>query len=414
LIDPAGMNEFGAFLRKFAEKKPETAEKLTCKASSELCQFVTEILDGLAKSNRGDVYSRVMKSEVGSIRNLAQVARHCRHSKLATPELASQLLDLAIESSNTIAVKECLLYAIKQFDSDRIDEPDAYIARALEHLNSRKEPSWTSEASYLRDATAFYENLTLARAKQVLHSIGFLNRLSPRIEDLLSRIAERHLEAVWDFLESRLFADASGRNSGEEYRAVPFRLYSLHEVLSNDPKLAISYGLKWFTEDATLFQFRGGHLLSAIFPDCPANFAAELVATVKKGDRLEANFVLAVLQNYNGDAPHDILKEIVARHHDDPKIMSLVGSTIDNTGVVAGDFGFAKAWRTKRDSLTDWFSDMRPEVVSFAKAHIAKLDRAIAQEQRRAETDRELRLMDFDEPDTEPESGVSDQDNPVE
>ena len=78
-----------------------------------------------------------------------------------------------------------------------------------------------------------------------------------------------------------------------------------------------------------------------------------------------------------------------------------VRASIDSTGVVTGELGFAEAWRAKKESLREWLADERPAVKAFAEKHIAELDLMIASEQRRAEAEREMRNRSYDEDDDE-------------
>jgi len=62
-------------------------------------------------------------------------------------------------------------------------------------------------------------------------------------------------------------------------------------------------------------------------------------------------------------------------------------------------FGFVEAYRAKKDLMASWLDDDRPEVRRYAEAHIRKLDRMIASEQRSAEQRQELRKREFGEED---------------
>jgi hypothetical protein len=77
--------------------------------------------------------------------------------------------------------------------------------------------------------------------------------------------------------------------------------------------------------------------------------------------------------------------------------MSGVRISIDNTGVVSGEFGLADAWRVSKESLRHWLTDERQVVKAFAEKHIAELDRMIAEEWRRVEAEREMRNRSNDE-----------------
>jgi hypothetical protein len=173
---------------------------------------------------------------------------------------------------------------------------------------------------------------------------------------------------------------------------VPFEFQGLEAVLSKDPELAISKGLAWFAQDRAEFRFRGGSLLSRAFPTCTPELAAALGELVKAGGDREADFSLAILQNYLGSTSTDsVLTEIVSRFPHDGRKMGGVRNSINSTGVVSGEFGLAEAWRVKKESLTRWLIDERQAVKAFAKQHIAELDRMIVAERRRVEAERELR-----------------------
>jgi hypothetical protein len=117
------------------------------------------------------------------------------------------------------------------------------------------------------------------------------------------------------------------------------------------------------------------------------------------GER-EASFALEILSNYRGAlATHSVLKEIVARFPDDERKIKVLANALYSTGIVSGEYGFANAWRERRQSLREWLTDERPSVREFATRHIAKLDLMIADEQRRAEANRALYEREFDESD---------------
>ncbi len=398
--DLATFPVFGDFISKLAELKPEVADRLLVGASDDLHKFLAGFLNGLALSGRRDIYERIMETELESARSLAGVARHLRYSDVKKPDFAARLLKCAIDKGDRLAVSECLLFALEHYGTEKVADADTFLRDALTFLNDRKDPSWVSEAWFLQKATKFYEELTPARTAQVLQNLGYLRRVDYQVERILVRLAERQPEAVWDYFGRRLAREAADEEDEERYEAVPFRFHGLEKELTKDPQLAISKGLSWFAQDRELFQFRGGHLLSSAFPNCTSELAATLAELVKAGDDTEADFALAILQNYHGEtSTYVALKEIVSRFPDDPRKMSGVRASIDNAGVVTGEFGLAEAWRAKKDYLAEWLADERPMVKSFAEKHIAELDLMIASEQRRAEAAIEMRNRNYDEGD---------------
>lgn len=394
---------FGSFISKLAERKPEVADTFLTKASDDLRNFLPGFLNGLVLSGRRDIYERILESELESARDLTGVARHFRYSDITKPDFAAHLLKRAIDKGDPLAVIECLLFALAHYGTEKIADSDTVVRDALTFLNDRKDPRWVSGAWLLQKATKFYEELTSERTAQILQNLGYLHQVNYQVACVLARLAERQPEAVWDYFEARLAREAEEGEGEQRFEAVPFQFHNdLHKELSKDPQLAISKGLSWFDRDRKLFQFRGGRLLSSVFPGCASEFAAALAELVKAGGDTEVDFALTILQNYRGGtSTHLVLKEIVSRFPDDVSRMRRVQIAIDNTGVVSGEFGFVEAWRAKKESLTEWLADERPAVKAFAEKHIAELDRMIASEQRRAETEREMRNRSYDEEDDE-------------
>lgn len=401
--DLATFPVLGNFISKLAERKPEVADRFLAKASDDLRNFLTGFLNGLALSGRRDIYERILESELASFRNLAGVARHLRYSDVKKPDLAARLLNCAIDKGDTIAVIECLLFALEYYGTEKIADADTLLRDGLTFLNDRKDSRWVSEAWFMQKATKFYEELTPERTAQVLQNLGYLPQVNYQVERVLVRLAERQLEAIWDYFGTRLAKDAAEGEGDERFEAVPFQFHGLEKELSKDPQLAISKGLSWFARDPKLFEFRGGRLLSSAFPNCNSEFAVALAELVTSGGDTETDFALAILKNYRGGtSTYVVLKEIVSRFPDDARKMSGVRISIDSTGVVSGDLGFAEAWRAKKASLTEWLADERPAVKAFAEKHIAELDLKIASEQRRAEAEREMRNRSYDDDDDEP------------
>src|SRR5947208_9540893 len=145
-------------------------------------------------------------------------------------------------------------------------------------------------------------------------------------------------------------------------------------------------------KDSRLFRFLGGRLLSAVFPKFQPEISHELCELVTAGTSTDADFVLAVMENYHGEPEtHEVLKRIVAKYPQDQSKLSGVRISFDSTGVVMGNFGFAEAMRQKKAALDPWLTDPHPEVRAFAEKHIRELDLRITDEQRRAEDEKALR-----------------------
>ena len=389
---------FGNFISKLAERKPEVAERFLEKGSDVLLNFLPGFLNGLVLSGRTDIYQRVLERELESARSLSGLARHLRFSDINKPYFSDRLLKKAISQADTIAVIQCLLLAIEHYGTEKIADSNTFLFDSLTFLTDHKDARWVREALFLQKETTFYEELPSEITALVLQNLSYLYEVDYQAERVLIRLAEHHLEAIWDYFGTRFANMATEDKDEKRFEAVPFQFHGLEKELSKNTQLAIKKSLLWFIRDPMVFQFRGGRMLSKTFPNCTSEFASALTELVKSGGETEADFVLAILQNYNGEtSTHIILKEIVSKFPSDSSKMRQVARAIDSTGVVSGEFGFVAAWRTKKVSLTEWLVDERQEVKEFAEKHITELNIKIASEQRHAEGEREMRKMSYDD-----------------
>lgn len=409
--DLATFPVFGDFIAKLSQCKPEVAERFLDKAGEDLYGFLAAFLNGLAASDRQDIYERALTSALDSARNLPGVVQHLRYSEARQPHVAQRLLDRAMEADNTVAVTKCLAFAMEAYGTEKLDDADTVVHDALAYLTKRKDPRWVWGVWFAtgRDAK-FYQEVSPERVGQILENLVFLPKVDHHVERVLCRLAERYPEAVWDYFGERLLrAEQAVDEDGDEFEAVPYRLHDLQKPLSQDAGLAVAKGMAWFARDATLFQFRGGRLLGAVFPRDADVFMAALVNLVKDGGETEADFALAVLRNYHGETfTHVVLKEIVSRFSEDGRRGGGVRACLENTGVVHGELGFANVWRARKESLSEWLEDPRQDVRAFAESERASLDLMIAAEERRAEEATRMRRLDYNntegegEPDPQP------------
>lgn len=405
--DLATFPVFGNFISKLAESKPEVADRIFTKASDDLRNFLPVFLNGLAKSSRVDIYERILDGELESARSLTSISWHLRKADVTKPDFATRLLKRAIATGDQGAVTDCLLLALEYYGTEKITDVDTFVRDTLTFLNDRKDPRWVSQAWFLQKPTKFYEELTPERTAQLLNNLGYLSKVNYQVERVLVRLAERQPEAVWDYFGIRLSEETVVGEDEDRFEAVPFQFHGLEKDLSKNPQFAINKGLSWFARDRHLFQFRGGRLLRNVFPDCSQDFATALVDLVRAGSDTEADFALAILQNYHGaTSTHIVLKEIVSRFPDDASKMSEIRACLDSVGVTRGEFGLAEAWRARMESLKEWLTDERPAVKAFSEKHIVELDRMIASEQRSAESRREMRKRDYEEDDTDSDNSI--------
>ncbi|MGJ0425283.1 hypothetical protein [Methylocystis sp.] len=396
--DMATFPVFGQFIVSLAKKKPELADRFLAKASADLLNFLPGFLNGLAESDNKEIYERYLEQELAAGEHLPSLARHLR-SAPAMPDFAAKVLAKAIDAKENEAVIECLVLCVEQVGNGKIADERTFFRSAMAYLTNQSDARWVRAVWFLPKANAFFNSLDKDDVDLLLENFQHLPKIEYQSERILSRLAERHLEAVWDYFGNRITRESMD-NVEERFDAVPFRFHGLEKHLSTDPALAIAKGRAWYARDNRLFRYRAGRLLSNAFPNCTPEFAKALAALVDNEDEVAADFALEVLQNYEGQpTTHIPLKRIVAHHASDARKMTCVKISLDNTGLVEGEYGFADALQKKKKLMDSWLADEDRTIHEFAKQHIRELELDIATEHRRADDGIALRRLDF--PDNE-------------
>ncbi|MEJ0074079.1 MAG: hypothetical protein WDO17_01300 [Alphaproteobacteria bacterium] len=399
--DLATFPPFTRFLTQLSSSKPRTAARLLDKASESVARFLPAILAGLNESGDSETYDEQVTRILQGRKYLAELARHLRLAEGASLDLKERTLHRAIDVQHDVAVAECLIMAMEAKPQD-VPPKEKFFELAIHYLN-RKQAFWWVRAHWIaRQASSFFASLSKDQASLLMPAMVHAPRVEYQVEQVLIQIAKHYSALVWECFASRLVIKREGLE--EHYEAIPYQLHGLEKELSKDAKLAIKFGRKMFEVDARLFRFRGGRLLSAAFPSCPSNFANELAKLASKGVEADVKFVLAVMENYHGEeTTQEVLKQVIAKFPNDDNIRTSVVISLENTGVVMGEFGFANALREKLEIARTWLTDPRPEVRAFAEGHIRSLELRIASEQRRAEERKALRELEYDRDDELPE-----------
>ena len=379
-------------------------QELLARANNDVLLFLPALLNGLFQSDKV-IWRDCINGHLADGTNLSAIVLHWRASKPPWTGLIKSILDKAIAREDDIAVIQCLLFAMESGPGNGTPTRDRFFKPALGYLTARKDVRWVRGARFAHKALSFFDAITAEETKLLLENLLEVSRIEFHTERILSQIACKHLSLVWDYLGQRLKGRA-GREGKDRYEAFPYQFHGLEKELSKDPKLAISTVRRWYEDDSTLFRFLGGRLLSTAFPKFQIEISDELCELVTNGTGTDAEFVLAVMENRHGEpATHEVLKRIVAKYSEDQSKMSGVRASFDNTGVVAGEFGFVEAVRQKKAAIEAWRTNSRAEVRIFAEKHIRDLELRIAHEQRRAEEEKALRGLRYDEDDDEKKDG---------
>lgn len=127
--------------------------------------------------------------------------------------------------------------------------------------------------------------------------------------------------------------------------------------------------------------------------------AAQALSEIARGGTEDdLKFVLNTLAAYDGaDTIYPVCMDVVEQLEVGDKLLSRVKNVLEQTGVVAGEFGFVEAYGQRRDLINQWRDDPRPKVRDFARAQARELEQTMAWEQRRASRDEAQRRRDWGE-----------------
>jgi hypothetical protein len=393
--DLATFPVFGEFLYRLAKTKPGVATRFLARADDNVLNFLPAFLNGLNESGSEEKYRAVLTRYLADGTHLVAIARHFRKTSAVAIDSIKEVLKRAIAASDDIAVMECLVLAIERQESQEYALVEGVFVPAIKCLIGRKDARWLNGAWYLPAGKTFFPALSVDHANLVLDSLLSLPRIEHHAERILVYIAGPHPKAVWKFFGRRL---AERREEKEEsYEAFPYQFHGLEQPLGMNVELAIGTVRSLFRVGDPLFRFDGGRLLSTAFPAFPEPFAQKLSNMAANGSDDDVGFVLGILQNYKGEAPtHPVLKALVNRLSENDPRLAQVDISLQNTGVVGGEFGFVEAFREKKAVMASWLDDPRPRVKGFATEYIRRLDQRIASEQRSAEQMKEQRKREFE------------------
>ena len=394
--DLATFPSFGNFLERLGSTKPGIVLRYIDRLDDALANFLPDMLCGLEKSDLWEASSGKVRSWIDGRKYVHQIINYCGRSSKFNFETLEDAVHAAIDIDDELGVFLSIQVSVARFGdaSDRMIE--SVFLPALRCLTAKGNHNWVN-AIWLRSrASGLFQNLTAAQQDEVLASIVSRPEVDFRVEDLLKAIGESSPEKVIEFFGTRLkFEDAE--RSSLRYSAIPYDFSQCGSVLQKVPDQVVSKVRTWFDTDKTLFTYRGGRLIKIVFPEPNVPILAELHKLVAAGTQENFEFVIHVLSNYNGHVDtHELLKEVINSLAPDSPLLNEIAIALDAEGVVSGEFGYVATYLRKKAEIEPWLADTRVKVKTFAEHRIIGLDRVIADEQRRAEQDVEMRKRTYE------------------
>jgi hypothetical protein len=392
---------FYEFLGAFARAAPKLAYTLLSQDTQLLSPFLIPLLSGLwdgpeRSTVRALIESWLAHGAGGEPRYLFASTRMFLSTQASDVDLLLKLSAKAMSLGDLATVREVINVVIAKDPTASLSE--TLLLPALHFLTEHGDASWVFNAWYRPEARSLITSIGATARRALLENLRVLPKIDYHAEEILAVIAAQWPYEVIDLMIERLNHEIEAKNADDEYEAVPFEFYKLHEPLSVIAGEAVRKVRAQFDTDRDLFQYRGGRLLSNIFPQSSAEFESRLLDLIRSGQEADLEFALGVMKNYHGEAfVRRLCKEVVRAIDADNPLLSSVTIALLTTGVVSGEFGLAEAYARKRDELREWLDDPDDKVRLFAERYVADLEKMIEGERQRAQEELALRKHRFGE-----------------
>ena len=383
---------FYDFLYDFAIAKPGFALEVLRAHLDEVELFEIPIFRGLWKSKLRSEFRPFLNRLALEGKQLNAIAKMYMKDESFDAEILSNVRLSAIENEDIYALSQLIVTAGTLYEFDNDFAVSNLFIPALKKLYELESPIWAEQMFFRLHLHKLIDTLDGTDLDLVLSSLEHVDRINYNIENLLKIIAARHPEKVIDLFGRRALV----KKNISDYEAVPFRFHRLNEELSKHTRLVVDAVYSWGQHDNSLFQFRGGRLISNMLPEFSDELSQRLQKYASSGNRSKAKFVIGILRNYQGQPfLHDVARQLVVTYHHDETLMVDVEIILQSTGVVTGEYGIANAYARKATEIEHWLSDENENVQAFAEAYIKQLKLTEERERERAAEAIELRKHQF-------------------
>ena len=339
--DLATFPSFGRFLEELARTKPGVVESYFDRLGDDLENFLPAMLRGMEVTARWAAAKVRIDKWVSQRRYLSQILWHQRFTDKIDVALIKQALALAIEDGNDRAVLNAAEICAARSDVIPREEIGPIFTSAVDYLKSKGSAVWVDAiwAHLLRGSLT--EALSAEQIDLVLSALVARKRVDHQAEYVLVGVAKRFPEKVIDFFGARL-RQREEDEVVDHYEAVPYSFTTLGPHLATTVAYLVAQSYEWHREKPDLFEYRGGRLLSVVFPEFTPEIEGQLNQVLATGGGAP-RFVVDVLSGYRGSpATHELYKLIVEAVPDDDPVLGSVEVALISTGGVSGEFGMVE------------------------------------------------------------------------
>lgn len=395
--DLATFPKFGRFLEKLGEVQPTVVFAYIDKLDGPLEKFLPSMLSGLLVSAERDKALARIDNWLLEGKYVDGITWFLRFADPFDESLLHRAMESAIGHDNARAVRNVLLACADQYDKYPGSLVEGVFIPALRHLSAAQDFSWIRMPWVSWMHKSIVEALDEAQACVVLDALLTYPEVEYASEYIVASIAKKWPGRIIDFLGRRQALKREGQ-APADYDAVPFSVHELQAPLAAVPDLMLAGARQWFDEDPWHFPFDGGRLLASVFPELAYGLSERLAHLVANGNEGDLAFVLAVLSAFEGNPfIYEHVRAVVSRLDAKSPLLKTAADALNQSGVVAGEFGFVELSERRKELLEPWLADENKSVREFAQSRIRWLEQKIASETRSAEASIALRKLKYGE-----------------
>ncbi len=389
------------FLDKLATLQPELALDLLKDRNAMPGWTVSPLANALWENNQQEGTNEVLTGWIDEGRLLREIAEAHVYCKRADPTLVQRLTEQAISRRDENACVVLAGAAAKQFNNDQALWRDTVFFPCIALLERLGNLRWIERTYYCAKAeTSLFASMDEDQAQSVLTSLLMVPEIDYKEDCILAAIAKRFPDIILDWFGSRL---ARSKNMVDaNYRAIPFSLVrnssELREALKPHPQKILTAVRNWYDAAETKGTWGISRFLSGMYPEFDKTLSDHLAIVVEQHDAGTLQFLVEVLEGFNGRSELLLLLRQILRSPAAPdKIEKSIEWRIEEVGVTSGEFGLGQSYLGKAEMLKPWLEDENVRVKRFAKKLIDGLKNRAALENRRSEEDGALRRLSYGE-----------------
>ena len=395
--DLATFPMFNKFLERLAAARPAIVLAWLVALEPPLVRFLPPMLIGLQKSDRAKDAADQIMARIEQGHWLGEIIWFQRYAESFDEAILVAALGKAIAIDDRDAVRTAMAVAGDRYRLQPGTLIEAVLMPALAHMQEYDDRSWIGRGFGSWYHGEIMTALSEVQATKVLIALLTYPEIEHGAAHIVGAIAKSWPEQVLTFFGGRdAIADSDARPDG--FEAIPF---SLDEVLATPlaahADLVLAEVRGWYDREPQFFQYRGGRLVSSLYPNVAEPLAERLAALIE-GSRDDIGFVLEVLNAFEGvEQIEPQIKQAVSRLQPGDELLQQADRALEQSGVVTGEYGFAERCQMRLERMRAWQHDADPRVKVFADEQVKYLERRVAAETRRAEASVAARRLEYGE-----------------